>query len=86
MSHHILPRDDNAEEEAYFLARKLFDNSNGAAYLEFETDAGGVMAQAWSPMCNGSSRLEIAMRGGTSAEATRKLVVALEAIWHAEGF
>ena len=82
MDNHVLPRDIEAEKEALRLARQLFDDphddDDAHAHIAFSRNHLGVMAEARSALLHGS-RLEVAVRGDTSAEAARRLVVLLHA-------
>jgi hypothetical protein len=79
---HVLPRDIEAEKEALRLAREIFDDPHDDddrhGHIEFVHTPRGVVAEARSPLLHGS-RLEVAVRGDTSRDAARRLVVLLHA-------
>jgi hypothetical protein len=79
----ILPRDPDAENEASELARRIWNDGLRESEITYTVINGSVTAEARTTLIHGS-RLEILVRGDTSAEAAVRLVRLLRAYGSAQ--
>ena len=73
MDNWILPRDPGAEREALVVTRAIWGDK---AHVAYNVHSNVVEAQARSPL-NYGSRLEVSVRGDSTAQAARRLLCLL---------